>query len=229
MASPYDSEASVPPSTPLPPQPTLAPTAVAPSPPRNPIDSFYAELNAKGYKFAEPEHSPEVEPEHLPEVAAAIKLKIVIDGKDLKAAITEDAAATSKAPKAPKTLKAPKAPKAPPMKLRILMNGKDLAQSMAEAAKAAATATTAVPTPRFRKPTLPVDVNPEVESAVDLIKEMYNGAVAVAILKSPIQLQASDDSFKEKELVELMLLVEEACVMPLLSLKALLPLLPQLM
>ncbi|PQM41458.1 uncharacterized protein Pyn_20609 [Prunus yedoensis var. nudiflora] len=76
MISPSDSAASVPPSTPLipqrtgpplppqftgpplPPQPTLALTAVAASPPRIPIDSFYAELNAKGYKFAEPEHPP---------------------------------------------------------------------------------------------------------------------------------------------------------------------------
>ncbi|XP_008234015.1 PREDICTED: uncharacterized protein C6orf132-like [Prunus mume] len=224
MASPSDSEASVPPSTPLtpqptgpllPPQPTLAPTAVAASPPRNPIDSFYAELNAKGYEFAEPEHPPEVEPEHPPEVAAAIKLKILIDGKDLNMAIAENAAATSKAtrgpkaPKTPKTLKAPKAPKAPPMKLRILMNGKDLALSIAEAAEAAAAATATVPTPGFKKPTLPVDVNPEAEPAV-VIKEMYNQMEAAAILKSPVQLQASDDSFKQKESDELMLLVEEA-------------------
>ncbi|CAB4267107.1 unnamed protein product [Prunus armeniaca] len=55
----------------LPPQPTLAPTVVAISPPYIPIDSFYTELNVNGYKFAEPKHPPEAEPEHPPEIAAA--------------------------------------------------------------------------------------------------------------------------------------------------------------
>ncbi|CAB4297603.1 unnamed protein product [Prunus armeniaca] len=89
MASPSDYAASVPPSTPLPPQPTgsplspqstgitlppqptLAPTVVAISPPYIPIDSFYTELNVKGYKFAEPKYPPEAEPEHPPEIATA--------------------------------------------------------------------------------------------------------------------------------------------------------------
>ncbi|CAB4264553.1 unnamed protein product [Prunus armeniaca] len=58
---------------------------------------------------------------------------------------------------------------------------------------------------------LPVVVDPEVESAVDLLKEMYNKVVAAAILKSPIQLQIYDDSFRKKEKEELMLLVKELC------------------
>ncbi|CAL8094274.1 unnamed protein product [Prunus armeniaca] len=82
---------------------------------------------------------------------------------------------------------------------------------MTEAAKVATPAIAAVPTPRFRKSMLPVVVDPEVESAVDLLKEMYNKVVAAAILKSPIQLQIYDDSFRKKEKEELMLLVKELC------------------
>ncbi|KAI5355503.1 hypothetical protein L3X38_008398 [Prunus dulcis] len=55
---------------------------------------------------------------------------------------------------------------------------------MAEVAEVAAAATAAVPTPSVKKSMLPVDVDPEVESAVDLLKEMYNEVVAAAILKS---------------------------------------------
>ncbi|KAH0989269.1 hypothetical protein GBA52_000752 [Prunus armeniaca] len=91
MASHSDSAASVPPFTPLPPQPTLTPTDVAASPPRILIDNFYAELNAKGYKFVEPEHPPEAESENPPKVAdapskvgATINLKILINGKEKK-------------------------------------------------------------------------------------------------------------------------------------------------
>ncbi|KAI5355505.1 hypothetical protein L3X38_008400 [Prunus dulcis] len=148
----------------LPPQPTLAPPAVEASPPRILIDSFYAELNAKGYKFVEPEHPPEAESEHSPEVSAApskvgatINLKILINGKDLNTTIAEEAAAIPKALNAPKT---PKAIKALPIKLRILMNGKDIALAMAEAAEAAAPATAAFLTTSFRKSMLPIDVDP---------------------------------------------------------------------
>ncbi|CAB4264552.1 unnamed protein product [Prunus armeniaca] len=290
-ASSFDSAAFVPPSTPLPPQPTLTPTAMAASPPRILIDNFYAELNANGYKFAELEHPPEAKLEHPPKVAAApskagvaINLKILIKGKDLNTAIAKDVTAT---------LNAPKALKAALMKLKIVMNDKDIALVMAEVVEAAAAATAtvptsrfrkpmllvnvdlevesatdllremynevvasailkspptslalhpqsigpllppmnckdivlamteaakvatpaiaAVPTPRFRKSMLPVVVDPEVESAVDLLKEMYNKVVAAAILKSPIQLQIYDDSFRKKEKEELMLLVKELC------------------
>ncbi|CAB4295163.1 unnamed protein product [Prunus armeniaca] len=111
MASPFDSAASVPPSTPLspqptrpplppqftgpplPPQPTLASTAMATSSPRIPIDNFYAKLNAKGYKFAEPEHPPEVTAAPS-KVGATINLKIFINDKDLNTAIIEDVATT---------------------------------------------------------------------------------------------------------------------------------------
>ncbi|CAB4267105.1 unnamed protein product [Prunus armeniaca] len=196
MGSSSDSAAFVPPSIRLPPQPTLAPTAVAFSPHRIIIDSFYAKLNTKGYKFAELEHPPKAEPEHPPKVAAApskagatINIKIFINGKDLNTTIAEDVTAT---PNAPKSLKAAL------IKLKILMNGKDIALIMAEAIKAAAAATAAVPTPCFRKPMLPVNVDPEVEFATDLLKEMYNEVVASAILKSPVQLQISYDSFNKK-------------------------------
>ncbi|CAL8094270.1 unnamed protein product [Prunus armeniaca] len=183
-ASSFDSAAFVPPSTPLPPQPTLTPTAMAASPPRILIDNFYAELNANGYKFAELEHPPEAKLEHPPKVAAApskagvaINLKILIKGKDLNTAIAKDVTAT---------LNAPKALKAALMKLKIVMNDKDIALVMAEVVEAAAAATATVPTSRFRKPMLLVNVDLEVESATDLLREMYNE-------------------------VELMLLVEEAC------------------
>ncbi|CAB4295165.1 unnamed protein product [Prunus armeniaca] len=195
-ASSSDSAAFVPPSTPLPSQPTLTPTAMAASPPRILIDSFYAELNANGYKFAELEHPPEAKPEHPPKVAAApskagaaINLKILIKGKDLNTAIAKDVTATLNAPKAPKALKAAL------MKLKILMNDKDIALAMTEVVEAAAAATATVPTSRLRKPLFPVNVDLEVESFTDLLKEMYNEVVASAILKSS----------------ELMLLVEEAC------------------
>ncbi|KAH0991488.1 hypothetical protein GBA52_002971 [Prunus armeniaca] len=152
MASSSDSAASVPPSTPqptghllppqstgppLPSQPTFAPTAVAASPPQILINSFYAELNAKAYKFAEPEHPLEAEPEHPLEVVAApskaeiaINLKILINDKYLNTTTAEDAAATLRAHNAPKASKTPKAIKIPPIKLKILMNGKDIALAM---------------------------------------------------------------------------------------------------
>ncbi|CAB4295166.1 unnamed protein product [Prunus armeniaca] len=184
-ASSSDSAAFVPPSTPLPSQPTLTPTAMAASPPRILIDSFYAELNANGYKFAELEHPPEAKPEHPPKVAAApskagaaINLKILIKGKDLNTAIAKDVTATLNAPKAPKALKAAL------MKLKILMNDKDIALAMTEVVEAAAAATATVPTSRLRKPLFPVNVDLEVESFTDLLKEMYNEVVASAILKS---------------------------------------------
>ncbi|KAH0991489.1 hypothetical protein GBA52_002972 [Prunus armeniaca] len=195
-ASSSDYAAFVPPSTPLPPQPTLTPTAMAASPPRILIDNFYAELNANGYKFAELEHPPEAKLEHPPKVAAtpskagaAINLKILIKGKDLNTAIAKDVTAT---------LNAPKALKAALMKLKIVMNDKDIALVMAEVVEAAAAATATVPTSRFRKPMLPVNVDLEVESATDLLKEMYNEVVASAILKSLVQLQISYDSFNKK-------------------------------
>ncbi|VVA13767.1 PREDICTED: uncharacterized protein [Prunus dulcis] len=179
----------------LPSQPT-APTVVAASPPRILIDSFYAELNAKGYKFVEPEHPPEAESEHSPEVAAApskvratINLKILINGNDLNTTIAEEAL------NAPKT---PKAIKALPIKLKILMNGKDIALAMAEAAEAAAPATAAVQTTSFKKSMLPVDVDPEVKFAIDLLKEMYNeveACDAVAFIKSLVAPTAAIDLF----------------------------------
>ncbi|CAB4297602.1 unnamed protein product [Prunus armeniaca] len=105
------------------------------------------------------------------------------------------------------------------------MNGKDIALTVAKATKAVAVATGAVPRPQFRNPMLPADVNPKVESAVDLLKEMYNEVVAAAILKSPVQLQIFDDSFRKKKSEELMLLMKETCDV-IVSLKALLPLPP---
>ncbi|KAH0989270.1 hypothetical protein GBA52_000753 [Prunus armeniaca] len=74
----------------LPPQPRLAPTTVAASLPRILIDSFYAELNAEGYKFAKPEHPPKVATA-LSKAGAMINLKILINNKDLNTAIAEDA------------------------------------------------------------------------------------------------------------------------------------------
>ncbi|CAB4267106.1 unnamed protein product [Prunus armeniaca] len=106
------------------------------------------------------------------------------------------------------------------------MNGKDIALAVAKATKAVAVATGAVPRPQFRNPMLLADVNPKVESAVDLLKEMYNEVVAAAILKSPVQLQIFDDSFRKKQKSEeLMLLMKETCDV-IVSLKALLPLPP---
>ncbi|CAB4295167.1 unnamed protein product [Prunus armeniaca] len=206
MASSSDSAASVPPSTPqptghllppqstgpsLPSQPTFASKVVAASPPRILINSFYAELNAKTYKFAELEHPLEAETEHPLEVAAApskaeiaINLKILINDKDLNTTIAEDAAATLRAHNAPKASKTPKALKIPPIKLKILMNGKDIALAMAEAAEDSADTTAAILTPCFRKPMLSVNVDPEVKSteAYDVVDFIESPATPDAVI-----------------------------------------------